>query len=126
MITLNAEFKTKTFAGLTRCETEKCVFERKRDVETVDEVIKWLKSVFRNGTDASVDFCYFDEKTYYVSRLLANYRWGKYTVLHWDGRGNVSVQEDYDKLTTKLLKTLYLECVDEYIKHEDDKAMREA
>ena len=56
MMTLMAEFKTNTFAGLTNCEREKDIFQNPRDIEVAEDAVRWVKKIFSKGTEPMVTF----------------------------------------------------------------------
>lgn len=119
MITLNAEFKTRTFAGLSECKAEKHVFDSVYDIERTNEALKWAKNIFTHSNDVLIDFTFFTDHTHYVCRITNSYRYGKITVFHWDGHGNVKSEINYDKVDIKLLRKLYNECANAYTKETE-------
>lgn len=123
MMNLTAEFKARTFAGLTNCIAEKTIFRNPRDVEEVEKTIKWVKSVFAHGNDAMVTFGFFDNGEHNFSRIFKDWKNGVQGVrlIKWDMFANVVVDEFHEKLTTKMIRELYLETADNYINHEMEK-----
>lgn len=123
MMELTAEFKTRTFAGFANCTVMHDIFRNPRDVEETDKAIKLVKSVLTKGADAMVTFGYFDEHEYNFARLFVDYQSGIKGVreIHWSKYGNLLSDEFHDKLTTKLIKKVYLDVADIYIEHEAEK-----
>ena len=90
MMTVSAEFKTMTFAGLTDCKRDKYVFHNNpRDVDAVEDVVKWVRKVFTKGTDSMVTFGFFDESEHNFSRLFKDWKNGVQGVreIRWNGHG---------------------------------------
>lgn len=123
MMELTAEFKTRTFAGFADCKVVHDIFRNPRDMEESEKAIKWVKSVLTNGADAMVTFGYFDEHEYDFARLFVDYQNGIKGVreIHWNKYGNLLSDEFHDKLTTKIIRKVYIEVADIYIDHESEK-----
>ena len=128
MITLEADFTTKTFAGHTRCTAEKNVFSNYRDIEKAGDAIKWVSKVLRTGGNPMVSFTHFNGHTVSISRLFTDFtdgKWG-FTEIHWDDKGNVISKEFHEKLTVKDIRRLYLECADKAVTADEKEAEEKA
>jgi len=123
MMNINAEFKTNTFAGITSCNVDKTIWRNPRDIETVEDAIKWVKKVFEKGTDTMVTFGFFDNEDHNFSRLFKDWRNGVQGVreIHWNGHGTLVSDIFHEKLTNKLIRELYLDTADKYIEWEERK-----
>ena len=124
MIRIEVEAHTKTIIDFnTEIKGCKWVYNNYRDVETVDEVVKYVKAIFASKSfrDVSVSFIY-DDGTLYgrtISRLYNLTAGGNVTELHWYGRGSTAdTQIELDKLTAKIIRNMYLECADKAIENE--------
>ena len=122
MITLTAEFKARTFAGLSKCTAEKFLFDNVYNIERTNEALKWMKNIFNHSGDVTIDFAYFNEHTRTVSRITNSYHYGKITVLKWDARGNLLCEENHAKVDVRLLRKLYNECANTYTKETKESA----
>ena len=124
MIKIEVEAHAKTAIDFnTELKGSKTIFSKYRDIETVEDVVKYVKSIFTNKTfwDVSVSFIYDDGSLYgrTISRLFNVTNGGKVTELHWYGLGSTAdTRIELDKLTTKVIRDMYLECADKAIENE--------
>jgi len=120
MLELTAEFKMRTVVGLADCKVVNDVFGNPRDFENAEKAIAWMRKVFAHGMDCVMTFGYFDEHEYNLFRIFEDYKDGEKEIreIHWDMYGNVVHDEFHKKLTTKLIRKLYLETADAYIDHK--------
>ena len=126
MITIRAEFKTRTEMGLTDCTTEKIIFGDYRDIEHVEEAVAWIKKLFNSKkySNQLVDFCHFDgnvERT--VSRYFRFYS-DDVNKVYFGGMGN-GIKEDNVKFTAREIKKAYLQCADKANEWEEALAEKE-
>ena len=121
-IKIDTNFTMKTFAGFfTYCNAGENFYRDFRDVDTVEKAVKYVKTILNHKElrDLMITFTYGDDIIYAphaTSRLC--YDMGLYRLIKWDYRGNLISEEKLDKVTTKLIRELYLECADKAIEME--------
>lgn len=124
MIRIEVEAHAKTAIEFnTELKGSKDIFSDYRDIEKVEEVVKYVKGLFTNKHfhDVSVSFIYDDGSLYgkTISRLFNIVNGGKITELHWYGTGSTAdTKIELDKLTAKIIREMYLECADKAIDHD--------
>ena len=118
MITIKAELTMKTIAGFdSRVEGDKTIFGDYRDISHVEEVIDYVYKIFayKNKRDAMVTFVYDDGTTYgySIARITTGITFGKLTEMLWKRNSSTPYStEDFNKLTKKRIKDLYLYVAD--------------
>ena len=124
MIKIEVEAHAKTAIEFnTELKGSKYIYSNYRDIEKVEEVVKYVKAIFANKSfhDVSVSFIY-DNGTLYgrtISRLFNITNGGKVTELHWYSTcSTADTKIELDKLTIKIIRDMYLECADKAIEHD--------
>ena len=124
MIRIEVEAHAKTAIEFnTELKGSKDIFSDYRDIEKVEEVVKYVKGLFadKHFHDVTVSFIYGDGSLYgkTVSRLFNIVNGGKITALHWYGTvSTADTKIELDKLTTKIIREMYLECADRAIDYD--------
>ena len=124
MIKIEVEAHAKTaIEWNTELKGSKDIYRNYRDIEKVEEVVKYVKALFANKTfhDVSVSFIYDNGTTYgkTTGRLFNISNGGKVTELHWYSLGSTAdTKIELDKLTTKIIRDMYLECADKAIEYD--------
>lgn len=121
-IKLHAEFTMSTFAGyFTYCNASEYIWSDFRDISNVEKAVKYVKTLFakKGIRDLMLTFTVDNGTTYGIStaRIFHDFKDGqeKIAVVRWDNNGNRTSYENVDKLSAKLIKSLYLECADRTI-----------
>ena len=125
MINIYYEFDGKNAMGEGRCESKSIIFDNYRDISNVDKVVKEVKKLFnsKNTRNETVTFAYTKrdyshENTGRMFRLYGD----EITRCYWkEGYSNSIGIKVGTKMTTKLIKEMYLDCADRAIKYESEK-----
>ena len=125
MITIQSEFKMTTPYGITDCKAEKLIFRNYRDVDTVEDAIKYVNKLFKDAklSNQCVTFIYDSDKTYGQSttRFFRFYSDEINEVYFGDGFGS-GISKRLDKFTKRDIRRAYLDCADRAIAYEETKA----
>ena len=125
MITIKAEWTMKTEFGHTECTADKTVYGNYRDVESVENVVEWVKKVFNSKKYGApcVDFLY-DNGTAYGVTVTRYFRdWNgvvNKVVFEGKGEGEKSIM---DKLTKKEIKEAYLHTAEMCAEYEEKESV---
>lgn len=116
-IEISVEFRQKTVAGMAACTASKDVsMDVARDAETIKAVVEYVQKIIKSEVrDVAITFImrkdYTDTATsrlWYYDRYM-----GQYNIVKWASVNSTDTYE-YDKITAKQIKEMYLECVDRY------------
>ena len=123
MITIKAEWTTRTDLGLTTCTAEKDIFSNYRDVDHVEEAVNYVKKLFntKKYNNQCVDFI-FSNNTAYGCTVVRYFRFysDKVNKVVFNGKAEGEKYE-IDKLTTKEIKEAYLHTADMCMDYEAQK-----
>ena len=125
MIRIEVEATEKTIIDWnTQLKGSMPIYRDFRDVETVEKVVKYVMSLFASKKfhDVSVSFIYDNDSIYgkTTGRLFNICNGGKVTELHWYGDSSTAdTKIELEKLTKKIIKDMYLECVERFKEYEN-------
>ena len=121
MISVEIEFTTKTVLGLTEGQCRRCEYSDYSG--RMDEMVKWIKKAISNENirRPMITFSYYnDARTRDIGTARIIGEWcNQYDLVTWDDRGQVTSQIKNIKVDAKLIKRLYMECVDRMNAYEE-------